>query len=52
MIGISGHYFELDGEPYVKWSKGNYLWWRGDTSHMAANLGVENRYTMQITATI
>ena len=48
----SGHYFELDGEPYVKWSKGDYLWWRGNTPHMAANLGNENRYTMQITATL
>lgn len=48
----SGHYFELDREPYVKWSKGDYLWWRGDTSHLAANLGIEDRYTMQITSTL
>ena len=48
----TGHYFELDREPYVKWSKGDYLWWVGDTSHLAANLGMEDRYTMQITATI
>lgn len=48
----SGHYFELDGQAYVNWSKGDYVWWRGNTPHMAANLGKENRYTMQITATI
>ena len=48
----TGHYFELDRQPYVKWKKGNYLWWTGDTTHLAANLGIENRYTMQITATL
>ena len=32
--------------------KGDYLWWTGDTTHLAANLGKENRYTMQITATL
>ena len=31
---------------------GNYLYWTGDTSHLAANLGMEDRYTMQITATL
>lgn len=48
----SGHYFELDRKPYVNWSKGNYVYWRGETPHIAANLGVEDRYTMQITATL
>jgi len=48
----TGHYFEMNREPYVKWKKGNYLYWTGDTSHLAANLGMEDRYTMQITATL
>jgi len=48
----SGHYFELDHKPYVNWSKGNYVYWTGSTPHIAANLGLENRYTMQITATL
>ena len=48
----TGHYFELDRKPYTNWKKGNYVWWTGDTTHLAANLGKENRYTMQITATL
>jgi hypothetical protein len=45
----SGHYFELDESPIVNWSMGDYVLWKNDTPHMAANLGKENRYTMQIT---
>lgn len=48
----SGHYFELNRFPIVNWEKGDCYMWRGDAPHMAANLGDENRYTMQITATI
>jgi hypothetical protein len=45
----SGHYFEIDGTPIVNWKKGDYILWKNDTSHIAANLGKENRYTMQVT---
>jgi hypothetical protein len=45
----SGHYFEIDETPIINWKKGNYVMWKNDTPHMAANLGKENRYTMQIT---
>lgn len=48
----SGHYFELDRTPVVNWSKGDYCMWVGDSLHMAANLGNENRYTFQITVTL
>jgi len=34
----------------VNWTKGEYIMWRGDTPHIAANVGSTNRYTMQITA--
>jgi hypothetical protein len=33
---------------YPRWT---YYWWRGDYPHMAANLGDEYRYTLQITGT-
>jgi len=46
----SGHYFEVDKKPVVNWTKGEYIMWRGDTPHIAANVGSTNRYTMQITA--
>jgi hypothetical protein len=45
----SGHYFELNGLPIVNWKSGDYVLWKNDTPHIAANLGKENRYTMQIT---
>lgn len=45
----SGHYFEIQGTPIVNWRKGDYVWWRGDVLHMAANLGTTKRYTLQIT---
>jgi hypothetical protein len=45
----SGHYFEISDMPIVNWKKGDYVMWKNDTPHMAANLGKENRYTMQVT---
>lgn len=45
----SGHYFEVDGEPIVKWCAGTVVEWSYDTPHMAANIGLEARYTLQIT---
>lgn len=45
----SGHYFEMDGEPKVNWKAGNYIIWKGRIEHMAANIGIEDRYTLQIT---
>lgn len=45
----SGHYFEIEGKPIVSWKRGDYIWWRGDAEHMAANIGESDRYTMQIT---
>ena len=45
----SGHYFELDGKPYVDWKAGDWISWKGKTEHFAANIGVEFRYTLQIT---
>jgi len=48
----SGHYLEVDGEPFTKWQAGDYAVWKDDTVHMAANLGNTDRYTLQVTATI
>ena len=44
-----GHYFEMDGVGYVNWKAGDYFKWRGDVPHAASNIGVEPRYTLQIT---
>jgi hypothetical protein len=48
----SGHYAELDGTPFVDWRAGAVLEWKYDTPHMAANLGITPRYTLQITGHI
>ena len=45
----SGHYLEFDGKPVVSWKAGNYAKWKGEVEHMAANIGIEDRYTLQIT---
>ena len=45
----SGHSAEYDGDPFVSWCAGDVVEWSYDTMHMAANLGFEPRYTLQIT---
>ena len=47
----SGHLLEVDGTPIVDWKKGDYVIWDYNTPHMAANIGTESRYTVQITFT-
>jgi hypothetical protein len=47
-----GHYLEVQGEPFVKWSAGTVVEWCYDTPHMAANIGLEDRFTLQITGHI
>lgn len=44
-----GHYFELDGVGYVNWKAGDWFKWKGDVPHAASNIGIEPRYTLQIT---
>lgn len=45
----SGHYAEYQQQPLVNWRAGDVVQWRYDTEHMAANLGVAPRYTLQVT---
>ena len=45
----SGHYLEVQGVPYTGWQAGQVVEWTYDTPHMAANIGLEDRYTLQIT---
>jgi len=44
-----GHVFEIDGHSITNYRKGDFIFWQGNTPHMAANIGVKTRYTMQIT---
>lgn len=48
----SGHYAECDNTPYVNWIQGFTLIWSWDAPHVAANMGMTPRYTLQITGHI
>ena len=45
-----GHIFEVDGK-LLDWKAGDFAMWENDTRHLAANIGTEPRYTVQITFT-
>lgn len=45
----SGHYLEINSVPITNWLKGDCYIWKKDTPHMAANIGLQLRYTLQIT---
>ena len=47
-----GHYLEVNSKPYVAWKAGDTVEWVYDAPHMAANIGLEDRYTLQITGHI
>jgi hypothetical protein len=48
----SGHYFEINGQALTGWLAGDVVEWDYNVPHMAANIGVEPRYTLQITGHI
>lgn len=45
----NGHIFEIENTPITNWSAGDYVYWESDVPHMAANLGLDKRYTLQLT---
>lgn len=44
-----GHYAEYMDQAYINWRAGSVVEWTYDTPHLAANLGLTPRYTLQIT---
>jgi len=46
-----GHYFDIANKAVVNYNAGSYVVWDCDEPHFAANIGVEPRYTLQITGT-
>lgn len=48
----SGHYLEMNGEPFTGWRAGDWVSWRDDFLHLAANIGKTDRYTLQLTGTV
>jgi hypothetical protein len=47
-----GHYAEYMDQAYVNWRAGAVVEWPYNTPHMAANMGLTPRYTLQITGHI
>jgi hypothetical protein len=43
-----GHILEIAG-TFVDWQAGDVYVWTEDTPHLAANIGLTNRYTIQLT---
>lgn len=48
----SGHYFEADGRAFVNWHAGDYVMWTPEVAHAASNIGIADRYTLQITGVL
>ena len=46
-----GHYLEIGNVGITNWIAGDYFVWENDVPHAASNIGIEDRYTLQITAT-
>ena len=44
-----GHYFEGNNVAKVNWRAGDVVEWCYDAPHLAANMGPDPRYTLQIT---
>lgn len=43
-----GHILEVENEV-IDWKAGDYVVWTNDVKHAAANIGIEDRYTLQVT---
>jgi hypothetical protein len=46
-----GHIFEIDGKIF-DWKAGDWIAWKWDTPHMAANMGLAPRYSIQVTGVL
>lgn len=45
----SGHYFEIDNTPVLQWKAGDAIIINRGVLHLSGNMGMTNKYTMQIT---
>jgi hypothetical protein len=44
-----GHISQIGNKLTPQWEAGDWVCWKGSTDHLAANLGHENRYVLQLT---
>jgi len=47
-----GHYLEIDGNGFINWIAGDYFIWRAEVPHAASNIGIDPKYTLQITCSL
>jgi len=45
----SGHYFEINETPVLHWKQGDAIIIRNSDLHLSGNMGMQPKYTMQIT---
>ena len=45
----SGHYFEINENPVLQWQRGDAIIILRDEPHLSGNMGMTNKYTMQVT---
>ena len=46
---VSGHYFEINDTPVLQWKRGDAIIIERDELHLSGNMGMQTKYTMQIT---
>ena len=44
-----GHVLTLGQMQCDPWAPGSFVWWKHDVPHLAANIGLKNRFTLQLT---
>ena len=49
---VPGHMLVVNNDCFTNWKSGNVKSWQGETPHSAINLGMHNRYTLQVTGIV
>lgn len=47
-----GQYLEVNRKALTNWKAGDYVVWHADVDHASANIGITDRYALQITGTL
>lgn len=47
-----GQYLEVNHKALTSWKAGDFVLWHADVDHASANIGVTDRYALQLTGTL
>ena len=47
-----GQYLEVNHKALTSWKAGDFVLWQADVDHASANIGVTDRYALQLTGTL